>query len=172
MTFSGLVEHVGTVKRIDELDASTSGGGGWSVTINDARTVLDDCKLGDSICVNGACLTVTEFDEDSFKVGLAPETLKRTDLGMSIVAMISIHMTDTRTRPGNLKEGSKVNLERALQVGARYGGHFVQVISYFRRRFQRLMYSCTHRDMWIQLLLSWSEYPTATLYASCFRCRP
>ena len=88
MTFSGLVEHVGTVKRIDELDASTSGGGGWSVTINDARTVLDDCKLGDSICVNGACLTVTEFDEDSFKVGLAPETLKRTDLGMSILAII------------------------------------------------------------------------------------
>jgi len=105
--FTGLVEHMGTVSAISEQDATESGGNGWTVTIGDAAPVLDDCKLGDSICVNGACLTVTEFDSSSFKVGLAPETLSRTDLG-------------------DLKVGSRVNLERAMGNGGRYGGHFVQ----------------------------------------------
>ena len=72
---------MGTVSAISERDATESGGDGWTVTIGDAAPVLGDCKLGDSICVNGACLTVTEFDASSFKVGLAPETLSRTDLG-------------------------------------------------------------------------------------------
>ncbi|GAA96068.1 uncharacterized protein L969DRAFT_87215 [Mixia osmundae IAM 14324] len=105
--FTGLVEHLGTVTSIKEQDTTSSGGGGWSVTIGQAKPILSDCSIGDSICINGACLTVTEFDEDSFKVGLAPETLARTDLG-------------------DLKVGSKVNLERAMATGARYGGHFVQ----------------------------------------------
>jgi riboflavin synthase len=51
------------------------------MTIGDSAHILEDCHIGDSICVNGCCLTVTEFDKDSFKVGLAPETLSRTNLG-------------------------------------------------------------------------------------------
>lgn len=98
---------MGTVSVIDQLDASESGGGGWSMTIADSASILGDCHIGDSICVNGCCLTVTEFDQDSFKVGLAPETLSRTNLG-------------------HLKVGSKVNLERAVAGHIRFGGHFVQ----------------------------------------------
>ncbi|CAI5505343.1 unnamed protein product [Closterium sp. Naga37s-1] len=64
-------------------------------------------RLGDSIAVNGTCLTVTTFDSSSFVVGLAPETLRRTNLG-------------------DLKEGSPVNLERSLRADSRLGGHFVQ----------------------------------------------
>lgn len=51
------------------------------MTISEAAPILTDCHIGDSICVDGACLTVTEFSEDWFKVGLAPETLDRTSLG-------------------------------------------------------------------------------------------
>jgi riboflavin synthase len=111
------------VADIQELDTSSSGGSGWTVTIGECAAILDDCHLGDSICVNGACLTVTEFDANSFKVGLAPETLFRTDLGRCCPP------TSLRTyaSPGELKLGSKVNLERAMQMGARYGGHSVQV---------------------------------------------
>ncbi|KAF6142015.1 hypothetical protein GIB67_037983 [Kingdonia uniflora] len=74
-----------------------------------AKIVLDDVKLGDSIAVNGTCLTVTEFDTASsdFSVGLAPETLRKT----SLIELVS---------------GSLVNLERALQPSTRMGGHFVQ----------------------------------------------
>lgn len=79
--FTGLVEHLGTVSAITPLDSSASGGQGFSLTIGDCSQILGDVQLGDSICVNGACLTVTEFASDAFKVGLAPETLNRTDLG-------------------------------------------------------------------------------------------
>lgn len=77
------IELLGTVSAISELDTTQSGGGGWSLTISDAAPILSDCHIGDSIAVNGCCLTVTEFDATSFKVGLAPETLSRTNLGVS-----------------------------------------------------------------------------------------
>jgi len=77
------------------------------LTIADCEDILGDCHLGDSISVNGTCLTVTEFDKKSFKIGCAPETLRRTNLG-------------------SLKQGSKVNLERAVSANTRMGGHFVQ----------------------------------------------
>jgi len=107
--FTGLIEHQGTVSSISPLDTSESGGGGWSITISDSAPILGDCHIGDSICVNGACLTVTEFSssEGWFKVGVAPETLDRTDLG-------------------ELKVGQTLNLERALGAHVRFGGHFVQ----------------------------------------------
>lgn len=73
------IEHLGTVSAI-ELDA-----GGCTLTIADSAPILDDCHVGDSIAVNGACLTATEFDKTErggwFKVWLANETLERTDLG-------------------------------------------------------------------------------------------
>lgn len=76
--------------------------------ISGASSILKDAKLGDSICINGTCLTVTELPSpDSFKVGIAPETLRRTNLG-------------------NLKQRSVVNLEPALLPHTRLGGHFLQ----------------------------------------------
>ncbi|KAF2657980.1 riboflavin synthase alpha chain [Lophiostoma macrostomum CBS 122681] len=105
--FTGLVEIIGTVSALEQLDESSSGGGGTSLTISDAQDILGDASLGDSISVNGTCLTVTEFDKSSFKVGVAPETLRRTNLG-------------------SLQKGSNVNLERAVSAATRMGGHFVQ----------------------------------------------
>ncbi|KAJ1913459.1 Riboflavin synthase alpha chain [Mycoemilia scoparia] len=105
--FTGIVEIVGTVKSFTEIDTTESGGSGASLVIRNASEILGDCHLGDSIAINGTCLTVTEFDSDTFKVGLAPETLHRTNLG-------------------SLKSGDGVNLERALAAGKRFGGHFVQ----------------------------------------------
>lgn len=71
-----------------------------------AETVLEDVKLGDSIAVNGVCLTVTEFGNDYFKADVMPETLKRTGFDQ-------------------YRKGTLVNLERALRVGDRLGGHMV-----------------------------------------------
>ncbi|KAJ3187832.1 Riboflavin synthase alpha chain [Gaertneriomyces sp. JEL0708] len=107
--FTGIVETMGSVAQIKPLDTSSSGGGGFSLTIAGASVVLSDVNLGDSIAVNGVCLTVTEFNPErtSFKVGIAPETLRKTNLG-------------------DLKEGDKVNLERAMSATTRFGGHFVQ----------------------------------------------
>lgn len=105
--FTGLVETIGTVTALVTLDPSTSGGNGTSLTISNAASILSDVALGDSISVNGTCLTVTEFETSSFKVGVAPETLRRTNLG-------------------SLKEGDNVNLERAVSATTRMGGHFVQ----------------------------------------------
>ncbi|KIX03124.1 riboflavin synthase, alpha subunit [Rhinocladiella mackenziei CBS 650.93] len=105
--FTGLVETVGTVTALTALDPSVSGGNGTSLTISDCPSVLSDVQLGDSISINGTCLTVTDFSSSSFKVGVAPETLRRTNLG-------------------SLREGSRVNLERAVSASTRMGGHFVQ----------------------------------------------
>ncbi|KAL1607080.1 Riboflavin synthase alpha chain [Nothophoma quercina] len=105
--FTGLVETIGTVAALEALDKTASGGGGTSLTISDCQEILGDAHLGDSISVNGTCLTVTEFDKTSFKIGCAPETLRRTNLG-------------------DLKQGDKVNLERAVSADTRMGGHFVQ----------------------------------------------
>jgi riboflavin synthase len=105
--FTGIVEQLGTVAEYKTLDESQSGGNGVSLLIKNATEILGDCNLGDSISVNGVCLTVTEFTRDEFKVGIAPETLRRSNLG-------------------ELKEGDKVNLERAVAGHTRFGGHFVQ----------------------------------------------
>jgi riboflavin synthase len=95
------------VSALKSLDESSSGGGGTSLTISDCAEILGDAHLGDSISVNGTCLTVTEFSKNEFKVGVAPETLRRTNLG-------------------SLQQGGRVNLERAVSASTRMGGHFVQ----------------------------------------------
>ena len=98
--FSGIVETVGTVRHIRRR--------GTIVTLwIEAPDIAESLQLGDSIAVNGTCLTVTERDARGFGVELAPETLRRTTLGQT-------------------RAGSPVNLERSLEVGARIGGHFVQ----------------------------------------------
>lgn len=105
--FTGIVELIGTVADYQTQDTTESGGNGVSLTIKDAAPILGDCHLGDSIAVNGTCLTVTEFDKDTFKVGISQETLKKTNLG-------------------SLTVNSKVNLERAISGDVRFGGHVVQ----------------------------------------------
>ena len=94
--FTGIIEEVGKV-----LSASTA------KLVISAPQVIDGIKLGDSIAINGACLTVTDFDRASFSVDVMPETLKRTNLGL-------------------LEAGDGVNLERPMALGGRLSGHLVQ----------------------------------------------
>ena len=94
--FTGIVEEIGTV-------AGTSATG---LSIG-ASVVMDDLKVSDSICVNGACLTVTTIDGETFSVDTVPETLRRTNLG-------------------GLKADDPVNLERPMSSNGRFGGHIVQ----------------------------------------------
>ena len=94
--FTGIIEEVGIVSKITN--------NGMTVT---ASRVLSDIKLGDSIAVNGTCLTAVRFTNSEFSVDLSPETIRRTSLGQ-------------------LSEGSRVNLERALSASDRMGGHIVQ----------------------------------------------
>ena len=75
------IEHVARIAKI----TPTSDTSGFFFRIDDAAPILSDCHVGDSICVNGACLTVTEFGEDWFDVNLANETLRRTNLGGSVL---------------------------------------------------------------------------------------
>ncbi|CCE86337.1 Piso0_004820 [Millerozyma farinosa CBS 7064] len=107
--FTGIVEVIGTVIEYKQTDNDEGTGGGVSLTIGDSAEILTDVHLGDSISTNGVCLTVTHFDKEKgqFKVGIAPETLRRTNLG-------------------DLRTGSKVNLERAVSGETRLGGHIVQ----------------------------------------------
>ena len=101
--FSGIIEEMGTVeelrKRTDMLmwDGSISEGVEFTVK---AKKSLEDSYLGCSIAINGVCLTATALGEDQFTVGLAPETLRRTNLGA-------------------LSKGEPVNLERALRADGR-----------------------------------------------------
>ncbi|KAJ8763854.1 hypothetical protein K2173_003636 [Erythroxylum novogranatense] len=99
--FTGIVEEMGEVKQV-----GTNKDGGFDLKIC-AKTVLEGVNLGDSIAVNGTCLTVTNFTDQEFTVGLSPETLRKTSLI-------------------ELESGSLVNLERAVQPTSRMGGHFVQ----------------------------------------------
>jgi riboflavin synthase len=97
--FTGLIEEVGVVRRLERGPA----GGRLSVR---ARTVLAGTKIGDSIAVSGACLTVIALEADGFVVECMPETLARTTLG-------------------GAGAGAVVNLERSLRWGDRLGGHLV-----------------------------------------------
>jgi riboflavin synthase len=94
--FTGIVEEIGMVRGVSP--------GSLSI---EAKKVLGDVKPGDSIAINGACLTVTSINNDNFSVDVVPETIRRTNLG-------------------KLHYGDMVNLERAILAEGRFGGHFVQ----------------------------------------------
>lgn len=98
--FTGIVEEIGTIADVRRIE------NGYALRIQ-GQKVLEGTQLGDSIAVNGTCLTVTEFDHQSFAVGVAPETRNRTNLL-------------------SLEPGSRVNLERAVTPSTRLGGHYVQ----------------------------------------------
>jgi len=101
--FTGITEHAG---QIDALDRREDGGR-LRVSLAGADEIAAQMKLGDSIAVNGCCLTVAEFGAGYFSADLSGETLRRTAFG-------------------EMKPGTVVNLERPLAAGARLGGHFVQ----------------------------------------------
>jgi len=93
--FTGIIEEIGTVKSLKPGRLEVS-----------AKKVLEDVRLGDSIAVNGVCLTVTSFTGNSFVVDVMPETFRRSSLGELVI-------------------GSSVNLERAMAANGRFGGHIV-----------------------------------------------
>lgn len=112
--FTGIVEEIGTISSIQK-------GAKSSVLTVKAQKVLEDAHIGDSIMTNGVCLTITDLDSQTFKADVMSETLDRTALGA-------------------LKNGSPLNLERALNLQTRLGGHMVSghidgtgVISHFRK---------------------------------------
>ncbi|MCG3120668.1 MAG: Riboflavin synthase [bacterium] len=98
--FTGLVEEVGQIVAVE------SHGSSRRLTIH-AQKILTDAKIDDSVCVSGVCLTVVARSEHTFQVQAVDETLRKTTLG-------------------NLRQGNRVNLERALRPTDRLGGHFVQ----------------------------------------------
>ena len=97
--FTGIVEEIGTVRTLRR-------GAHSAVLSIDARTVLERTRLGDSIAVNGVCLTVTSLGATQFSADVMHETLRRSNLGA-------------------LHAGSPVNLERAMAADGRFGGHLV-----------------------------------------------
>jgi riboflavin synthase len=98
--FTGIVEELGTVEAVERLSDAVR------LTVR-ASTVVADAALGDSIAVNGCCLTVTERDHETFTADVMRETLDKTALGI-------------------LEPGARVNLERAVTPSSRLGGHIVQ----------------------------------------------
>lgn len=97
--FTGIIEEIGTVKGVKR--------GNRSVVLEvQAKKVLEDLKVGDSIATNGVCLTVTSFTGSVFCADVMPETMQRSNLG-------------------ELRAGDRVNLERALTLNGRLGGHIV-----------------------------------------------
>ncbi len=98
--FTGIIEELGAVESLEPR------GGGARLRVHCAG-VLADASVGASIAVNGVCLTAVDLRPDGFAADLAPETLKRTNLG-------------------DLRRGSRVNLERPVRAGGRLDGHFVQ----------------------------------------------
>jgi riboflavin synthase len=97
--FTGIIEEIGVVADIRRTGDSF-------VLAIEAKRILEGARLGDSIAVNGVCLTLTSFSGNRFTVDVMPETVKATSLN-------------------TIKRGSKVNLERAMAAGGRFGGHFV-----------------------------------------------
>lgn len=93
--FTGIIEEIGIVKSVKS-----------KVITIEANKIFDDLKLGDSVAVNGTCLTISNFSNKIFNADITTETLSRTNLG-------------------DLKSGFKVNLERALTLNGRLGGHIV-----------------------------------------------
>jgi riboflavin synthase len=98
--FTGLIEALGSVRRLE------AGGAGRKLVVAEA-TVAPHLAIGESVAVNGVCLTVVERGDEAFAFDVGPETLLRTNLG-------------------ELTVGDVVNLERSLKVGDRLGGHLVQ----------------------------------------------
>jgi riboflavin synthase len=93
--FTGIIEEIGTIRQRSSC----------SIVIG-AEIIVSDLRCGDSVAINGTCLTATKINKDSFTADISPETLRLTNLQ-------------------NLTSGDKVNMERALKLESRFGGHLV-----------------------------------------------
>src|SRR5439155_4791202 len=100
LMFTGIVEEIGTITRIERGDQSAR------LTVRAPKT-SQGAKVGDSICVSGTCLTIVDVAGEQLSFDAVPETIQRTSLKI-------------------VNEGDAVNLERAVAAGDRMGGHFVQ----------------------------------------------
>jgi len=128
--FSGLVEEVGRVEELKLLS------GGAKLTV---KSTLKDVKIGDSIAVNGVCLTVVDIQNDTLSFDLSQETLSRSNLK-------------------HLKRGDLVNLERALRVGDRIGGHFLQGHVDFTSKVLVFSLRGSHWELKIHIPEDYREY--------------
>ncbi|MGE0398950.1 MAG: riboflavin synthase [Kofleriaceae bacterium] len=131
--FTGLVEDVGTVARADRRSDALV------LSIRPQRIPVGELALGESVCHDGACLTVTDIGRDAFTVLAGAETLARTTLG-------------------TLRVGSKVNLERSLKLGDRLGGHWVT------GHIDGTGELCVRRDMGANLVLGVRAVPALLKY--------
>tara|TARA_Y100000385_G_scaffold82718_2_gene84708 strand:+ start:7664 stop:8326 length:663 start_codon:yes stop_codon:yes gene_type:complete len=98
--FTGIIEALGEVTRLERINSE------WRLEINTGLLNLDDVKIGDSVSVNGCCLTVVSLGESTFGADVSNETLSCTSLS-------------------SLKPGSRINLEKAMAAVGRFGGHIV-----------------------------------------------
>jgi len=131
--FTGLVEDVGTIARADRRSDALV------LVVRPKAMPVSELVVGDSVCHDGACLTVTEVARDSFTVLAGAETLARTTLG-------------------GFRVGSKVNLERALKVGDRLGGHWVT------GHIDGTGELATRRDLGANLVLGFRAVPALLKY--------
>lgn len=132
--FTGIIEEIGSLKSISKGAAS-------AVLHISCSQILSDVHQGDSIAVNGVCLTVTSFDKTGFTADVMHETLNRSSLG-------------------TLKPEDKVNLERAMPAGGRFGGHIVSghidgtgTISNIRKDDNAIWYTITCQDRLLRYII-------------------
>lgn len=127
--FTGIIEEKGTLENIKLKGAS-------GIINIYANTVLENTKLGDSIAVNGVCLTVVDIRKNGFSADVMAETIRKTNLAY-------------------LKSGDFVNLERAMAVGSRFGGHIVlghvdstgKIIKKFKEEISTWVYIKPNKDI-------------------------
>ena len=132
--FTGIIEELGTVKAVEKHAAS-------AILHIGCSKILSDIHLGDSIAVNGVCLTVTAFNGKGFSADVMHETLNRSSLG-------------------KLSPGSRVNLERAMEAGGRFGGHIVSghidgtgTVSKIQRDDNAVWYTITCDDRLLKYII-------------------
>ena len=128
--FTGLVEALGEVLN---LRVDRRGG------LLEIKTDMEDIKVGDSVAVNGACLTAVEVGKDFVTFDISPETFSRTNLG-------------------TLKKGDKVNLERALRANSRLGGHIVLGHVDFTGKIMSFRDTGKHKELVLEIPPEWKLF--------------
>jgi riboflavin synthase len=130
--FTGIIEEIGKIKSIKPVSGS------YRITV-DAKIVTNDLKIDDSVSLNGACQTVIHKTESEFTVEAVEETLRKSTLG-------------------KFKPGNKINLERAMKLGERLGGHLVQGHVDCKGRVQTIQSEGTGKLLWIEFPIEFAKY--------------
>jgi len=130
--FTGLIEEIGIIKSVAAF------GSGRRLSIECSK-IIDDLKIDDSVSISGVCQTVVKINGKVFEVEAIRETLDKTKLG-------------------NLKAGTKVNLERAMRLGDRFGGHIVQGHTDTTSKINGIHDAGSGIDVWISLPPSFRKY--------------